>query len=630
MPDKSLIPASEKNSATAHNRLHPDTRASHHQAEHANAADALHRAMTAPARSLLPSDILALQRAAGNGAVEQFLNESLQNQQQSRLAIQAKLVVGAADDPYEREADRVAESVVQTSESAVPRVQRQTSDEEDEEMIQTKPLASSITPLIQCQEAEDDDEIQTKRTSPGIGFEADSHMEGRLGASKGSGHPLPEGVRSQMELSFGADFGDVRVHTDGQAAELNRELSAQAFTQGADIYFREGSYNPGTVDGKQLLAHELTHVVQQRGAKSKPRVGGKTPEINRLHSKRLQRKSWFKSKWEELKKKHWSTLPPDQRTSYLTQKTASFGESMGSALSAAAHPKEIAEAAGRAGISIDASPDSLVPKSLGGIGATGGVLGTAAGLINVGSGIQNIRHELKEAEKGDESWWKRRRFWSRGVGRTGAGLAQTASGVTTAAKGISAAANVSSPALQVLASAALPAQIAMSGVGAIKGGYKAFKASRAISKISELQEENKSYGRSYGQNAFEMDEVGKLGDLVKKYHSKRKWAGISKLISGLAAGVGGVLTLTGIGGVLGIPLMIAGGLGGFLSDRKKSQALSEADANRMVKLAEKSRLSGNFEEIMKTISPELLDLYNNPDNTPQDREVIIRAMLERA
>lgn len=82
---------------------------------------------------------------------------------------------------------------------------------------------------------------------------------------KGAGSPLPEDTRQQMEGHFGADLGGVRVHTDGEAAALNRELNAQAFTVGGDIFFAEGKYNPSTSEGQGLLAHELAHVGQQTG-----------------------------------------------------------------------------------------------------------------------------------------------------------------------------------------------------------------------------------------------------------------------------------------------------------------------------------------------------------------------------
>ncbi len=82
-------------------------------------------------------------------------------------------------------------------------------------------------------------------------------------SSRGGGHPLDGAVGAQMGKAFNADFGGVRVHTDGQADALNRSLNAKAFTTGKDVFFRQGEYNPGSSAGKQLLAHELTHVVQQ-------------------------------------------------------------------------------------------------------------------------------------------------------------------------------------------------------------------------------------------------------------------------------------------------------------------------------------------------------------------------------
>jgi ribonuclease HI len=70
-------------------------------------------------------------------------------------------------------------------------------------------------------------------------------------------------VRGHMESAFAADFGAVRLHTDSEANELNRALAARAFAIGGDIFFREGEYQPATDAGRELLAHELTHVVQQ-------------------------------------------------------------------------------------------------------------------------------------------------------------------------------------------------------------------------------------------------------------------------------------------------------------------------------------------------------------------------------
>lgn len=96
----------------------------------------------------------------------------------------------------------------------------------------------------------------------GGGMDAIEHsIEGARGAGQGMDH----GTRSRMEGAFGADFSGVRIHDDARADGLSQSLSARAFTTGRDVFFRQGEYSPGTSSGRELLAHELTHVVQQNG-----------------------------------------------------------------------------------------------------------------------------------------------------------------------------------------------------------------------------------------------------------------------------------------------------------------------------------------------------------------------------
>jgi hypothetical protein len=95
---------------------------------------------------------------------------------------------------------------------------------------------------------------------------ASPDVEEAIRRTRGSGSELRPHVRTDMEEAFGADFGEVRVHTDVHADALNRSLSAVAFTTGRDVYFRHGAYDPEGPAGRRLLAHELTHVVQQSGS----------------------------------------------------------------------------------------------------------------------------------------------------------------------------------------------------------------------------------------------------------------------------------------------------------------------------------------------------------------------------
>jgi len=87
-----------------------------------------------------------------------------------------------------------------------------------------------------------------------------------IGASQSSGVQLPSGVRQFMEPRFSADFSRVRIHTGEQAANLNRQVSAQAFTVGNQIYFGRDRYQPESSQGRELIAHELTHTIQQGAA----------------------------------------------------------------------------------------------------------------------------------------------------------------------------------------------------------------------------------------------------------------------------------------------------------------------------------------------------------------------------
>ncbi|MDJ1184365.1 eCIS core domain-containing protein [Roseofilum casamattae] len=102
-------------------------------------------------------------------------------------------------------------------------------------------------------------------------FKTSKSIESRIQTKQGGGRPLPKTTRSFMEDRFGNDFSKVRIHTDSTAVQLSQDLQAKAFTHGHDIYFNSGYYNPSSNSGKHLLAHELTHTIQQKGAKLKPK-----------------------------------------------------------------------------------------------------------------------------------------------------------------------------------------------------------------------------------------------------------------------------------------------------------------------------------------------------------------------
>jgi len=196
--------------------------------------------------------ILFLQRTIGNQAVQRMVRSG---------ALQAKLRIGQPGDVYEQEADRVAERVMSMPE---PKIGRQEEDKEEE--VQAKPLTESITPLVHRESVPEEEEETAQAKGDGGNSPAVSpSVESGINTIRGGGSPLPESSRAFFEPRFSADFRGVKVHTDSNAAHLARSVNAKAFTVGRDVIFGSGQFSPETTGGKKLLAHELTHVVQQNG-----------------------------------------------------------------------------------------------------------------------------------------------------------------------------------------------------------------------------------------------------------------------------------------------------------------------------------------------------------------------------
>lgn len=147
------------------------------------------------------------------------------------LILQAKLQVGSANDPLEAEADKAAAEFMQSSSSG------------------------SISRI-------DDDDVH--RAADGAtdmmgSFDVAPDVEGRIESARGGGKPLPD--REKYESFFGADLSGVRVHEGAESADLNRTIAARAFTTGSDVFLGSGA----STGDRELMAHELTHVVQQTG-----------------------------------------------------------------------------------------------------------------------------------------------------------------------------------------------------------------------------------------------------------------------------------------------------------------------------------------------------------------------------
>ncbi|MDT9193728.1 DUF4157 domain-containing protein [Limnospira sp. PMC 1245.20] len=211
--------------------------------------------------------------------------------------IQAKLTVGAVGDKYEQEADRVADVVVDRIQSppATTEVQKQ-----EEETLQQKPQLSTPPTISQLQKKEelsntlqreseeeefddDNDDVQMKPQTAEAGGEVSADFESSLRREKGGGQPLDENLQSQMGRAMGADLSGVRIHQNSPANQLNQSIQAKAFTTGKDIFFKQGEYRPESRGGQKLIAHELTHVVQQGGVNN-------SGSVQRFNSSKEERK----------------------------------------------------------------------------------------------------------------------------------------------------------------------------------------------------------------------------------------------------------------------------------------------------------------------------------------------------
>ncbi|MEH2032172.1 MAG: DUF4157 domain-containing protein [Nostoc sp.] len=244
---------------------------------------------------------------------------------QMKPLIQAKLTINPAGDKYEQEADRVADQVVQRMnasevgrspesgaiqredmpeqvqkkpeistlqrqemsqedeehklaqkqpQSVVKKSQNKTAPDEEDKLTQKKPktgatqqqqpeeeqqdkLANRTKKIVQKKSANQPTEANTAGTQ---------NLEGSIQQAQGGGQAIPEKTRQPIEQAFGADFSGVKIHTNTQSDQLNKSIQARAFTTGQNIFFRQGAYEPGSQSGQKLLAHELTHVVQQNGS----------------------------------------------------------------------------------------------------------------------------------------------------------------------------------------------------------------------------------------------------------------------------------------------------------------------------------------------------------------------------
>lgn len=252
---------------------------------------------------------------------------------------QAKLNVGEANDPMEKEADKVADSVTgkgKPKEDRKEDIAKGAGVGKPEQEANKGKTPGADKPAVEDKKEKDKTSVQkkgkqeeteeenktvvNKKDSAAVPATASAAkgqaVESAIAEKSGKGGSMPANVLQEMQSAIGHDFGDVHIHTDSDAAALSEELDAQAFTTGKDIYFNSGKFDPESESGKHLLAHELTHVVQQNKDTIRRDPKADKEEKTRAQTVRDDYQKALKAKvvhWEEVATLFNAFNEPEQR-----------------------------------------------------------------------------------------------------------------------------------------------------------------------------------------------------------------------------------------------------------------------------------------------------------------------------
>ncbi len=211
------------------------------------------------------STVLGLQTTVGNHAVARLV-QGRPYSSKFACSIQAKLMIGAVNDPLEAQADQVAREVLSTTDAEIDQELAYRGGAQGTETQTGHKLSRSVDPVFEENSMGALHRASTITTTISEAFDAGKDFERKLTETRGGGSNLPDNIRSFMEPRFGSDLSAVRIHTDSASAQMNAEIGARAFTYGNNIYFGAGQ-SPSDLS---LTAHELAHVCQQTSSSSHP------------------------------------------------------------------------------------------------------------------------------------------------------------------------------------------------------------------------------------------------------------------------------------------------------------------------------------------------------------------------
>ncbi|MBW4635574.1 MAG: DUF4157 domain-containing protein [Iphinoe sp. HA4291-MV1] len=280
-----------------------------------------------------------LQGAIGNRAVNRLLANQprlqakpmfrgLSSELRSPTPIQAQLKIGEPGDKYEQQADRVAAQVMQRMQAPASITAREEAIQRQEKGEQEEVMQKSQEQTIQ--------RLEISQLNPKS--QALTELETSIQRAREGGQPLAKSVQKPMERAFGADFSQVKVHTDAQSDRLNRSIQARAFTTGQDMFFQQGTYQPESRTGQELIAHELTHVLQQ-GASRDSRMsaiqcknGSKKKAKETTNQSDQNQPEQLNQKWKDVELTSNPKLKPEPVVKWELKENENYKEINGSVL----------------------------------------------------------------------------------------------------------------------------------------------------------------------------------------------------------------------------------------------------------------------------------------------------------
>lgn len=266
---------------------------------------ALQRFMAAPPAAINPRDILSLQRAAGNRAVQSLIARRKQMDTSSKPVFQRKRTINSPNDVHEQEADRVTDAVTR---GGLSQVQRQ----DEDGGVETKRDEGVVAQALQKQGGQKGIQTTplTQHQGSAEGFKMAEETPGRVNTARGGGQPLVSSLQVQMSKTMGHDFSDARVHTDQEADALSEQRQVKAFATSQDTFSQRSAYDRASSSNRELIACELTNRVEQ----SKNNIINPLQTIQRQDTGIAKGKAItrFTTAAKEIQTK-WTTLSETQR-----------------------------------------------------------------------------------------------------------------------------------------------------------------------------------------------------------------------------------------------------------------------------------------------------------------------------